>query len=198
MKKALSEMGLEELWRLFPIRLEPWREEWAQWFREEKEELRNILPMEQVWRIEHIGSTAVREIWAKPTVDILVEMKEGQGLDDAGARLENSGYLLMAEASDRRSYNKGYTPEGFAARVFHIHLRQAGDHDELYFRDWLYADRQAAEEYEQLKLRLWKAYEHDRDGYTAAKGEFVRRCTAAGRRAFEGRYEEGERHEIEL
>lgn len=188
----LSEMGLKELWRLFPICLEPWREEWAQWFCEEREELRNILPMEQVWRIEHIGSTAIRGIWAKPTVDILIEMKEGQGLNDAGARLENSGYLLMSKDSHRLSYNKGYTPEGFAARVFHIHLRQAGDHDELYFRDWLRADRQAAEEYEQLKLRLWKVYEHNRDGYTGAKGEFVRSCTAAGRRAFEGRYEEGE------
>lgn len=191
-------MGLEELWRLFPIRLEPWQEEWAQWFREEKEELRKILPMEQIWRIEHIGSTAVRGIWAKPTVDILVEMKEGQGTGDSGARLENSGYLLMSKTADRRSYNKGYTPEGFSARVFHIHLRLAGDHDELYFRDRLRMDRRAAEEYERLKLWLWKAYEYDRDGYTAAKGEFVRRQTAAGRKAFEGRYEKGERYAIEL
>lgn len=198
MKKALTEMSLAELWRLFPIRLEPWKEEWAEWFREEKEELRSILPMEQVWRIEHIGSTAIRGIWAKPIVDILVEMKEGQGLDDAGERLERWGYLLMSGAADRRAYNKGYTPEGFAEKVFHIHLRQAGDHDELYFRDWLRADRQAAEEYEQLKRRLWKEYGHDRDGYTAAKGNFVRKYTAEGRRGFWGRYEEGERHHAEL
>ncbi len=137
-------------------------------------------------------------IWAKPTVDILVEMKEGQGLDDAGTKLENSGYLLMSKASDRCSYNKGYTPDGFAARVFHIHLRQAGDHDELYFRDCLRADRQAAEEYERLKLGLWKAYGNDRDGYTAAKGEFVRRHTAERRRAFEGQYEEGGQKDVEL
>ena len=91
---------------------------------------------------------------AKPTVDILVEMKEGQGLDDAGTKLENSGYLLMSKASNRCSYNKGYTPDGFAARVFHIHLRQAGDHDELYFRGCLRADRQAAEEYERLKRQF--------------------------------------------
>ncbi len=194
----LSEMGLKELWRLFPIRLEPWRKEWAQWFCEEKEELRSILPMEQVWRIEHIGSTAIRGIWAKPTVDILVEMREGHSVDDAGVRLENSGYLLMSKASDRCSYNKGYTPDGFAARVFHIHLRQAGDHDELYFRDWLRADRQAAEEYERLKLGLWKAYGNDRDGYTAAKGEFVRRHTAERRRVFEGQYEEGGQKDVEL
>lgn len=198
MKKDLSGMSLEELWRLFPICLEPWREEWAQWFREEEGLLREILPMGQVWRIEHIGSTAVRGIWAKPIVDILVEMKEGQGLADAGARLESRGYLLMSAAPGRRSFNKGYTPEGFAARVFHIHLRQAGSHDELYFRDCLQADRQAAEEYERLKLRLWEAYRHDRDGYTAAKGDFVKKFTAEGRRKFAGRYEEGGRHAIKL
>lgn len=198
MKRDLSEMDLEELWRLFPIRLEPWREEWAQWFREEREELRGILPMEQVWRIEHIGSTAIGGIWAKPTIDILVEMKAGQGTDNVGAELESRGYLLMSAAAGRRSYNKGYTPEGFAVRVFHIHLRQAGDHDELYFRDCLRADRRAAEEYERLKRGLWKKYERDRDGYTAAKGDFVRKYTAEGRRKFRGRYEEGERHAIEL
>lgn len=104
----------------------------------------------------------------------------------------------MSKASDRCSYNKGYTPDGFAARVFHIHLRQAGDHDELYFRDCLRADRQAAEEYERLKLGLWKAYGNDRDGYTAAKGEFVRRHTAERRRVFEGQYEEGGQKDVEL
>ena len=43
----------------------------------------------------------------------------------------------MSETSDRLSFNKGYTEEGFAERVFHLHLRYIGDNDELYFRDYL-------------------------------------------------------------
>ena len=63
----------------------------------------------------------------------------------------------------------GYTDNGFAEKVYHLHLRLEGDHDELYFRDYLIEYPQAAKEYEQLKLSLWKQFEHDRDGYTAAK-----------------------------
>ena len=45
-----------------------------------------------------------------------------------------------------------------------------------------------AEEYEQLKLGLWKRYEHDRDGYTEAKTDFVRQQTAEARMVYAGRY----------
>jgi GrpB-like predicted nucleotidyltransferase (UPF0157 family) len=51
-------------------------------------------------------------------------------------------------------------------------------------------DPSAAKEYEQLKLGLWKPYEHDRDGYTAAKAAFVARCTWAAKRKYGLRYAE--------
>ena len=91
----------------------------------------------------------------------------------AKARLAAHGYLVMAD----RDLNKGYTPEGFAERVFHVHLRIAGDNDELYFRDYLNAHPDVAREYESLKLSLWREFEHDRDGYTQAKTAFVRKYT---------------------
>ena len=72
---------------------------------------------------------------------------------------------------------KGYTDSGFADRVFHIHVRNPGQNDELYFRDYLIAHPETAVEYAKLKRSLFKDYEHDRDGYTAAKGEFIRRIT---------------------
>ena len=96
----------------------------------------------------------------------------------------------MSQSDARRSYNKGYTENGFAERVFHLHLRMAGDNDELYFRDYLNEHPQAAKEYEQLKLSLWKQYEHDRDGYTAAKAAFVARCTGAAKQRYGLRYEQ--------
>ena len=83
----------------------------------------------------------------------------------------------MNTASRRIDLNKGYTEDGFAERVFHIHLRHSGDHDELYFKRYLNEHPDTAAEYEALKLFLWKQYEHNRDGYTAAKGEFVKRVT---------------------
>lgn len=83
----------------------------------------------------------------------------------------------MSEEEQRLSFNKGYTEQGFAERVFHLHLRRAGDNDELYFRDYLNARPQIAREYEKLKLGLWEQFEHDRDRYTEGKTVFVKKYT---------------------
>lgn len=55
-----------------------------------------------------------------------------------------------------------------------MHLKHCGDNDELYFRDYLIEHPDIAREYEKLKLNLWKEYEHNRDGYTNAKTEFIK------------------------
>ena len=196
MGKPLSEMTLEELWELFPIFLTEHHDCWADWYKDEMRVLRGILPPGSL--LHHVGSTAIKGIWAKPIIDILIEAPDMAALDNSAGALKAAGYICMSHGGNRVDFNKGYTPEGFAQRVFHLHLRLMGDHDELYFRGCLRADRQAAEEYERLKLGLWKAYGNDRDGYTAAKGEFVRRHTAERRRVFEGQYEEGGQKDVEL
>ena len=95
----------------------------------------------------------------------------------------------MAQSVDRIDFNKGYTLQGFAERVFHLHLRYIGDNDELYFRDYLLNNAAVAKEYERLKLDLQKRYEHDRDAYTSNKSGFVKYYTEQGRRLFAGRYD---------
>ena len=173
MRKKLSEMTLQELWELFPIVLTEHKECWAECYAQEAARLKKILPKTAV--ITHIGSTAVKGIWAKPIVDILVEA-DGN-LQDIAAILQNNGYTKMSETENRISLNKGYTIDGFAEKVFHLHLRLFGDNDEIYFRDYLIAHPDVAKEYENLKLKLWKEFEHDRDGYTSAKGEFIAKYT---------------------
>ena len=83
----------------------------------------------------------------------------------------------MNQTDNRISFNKGYTETGFAERVFHLHLRIKGDNDEIYFRDYLFEHHDVAKAYEELKLKLWKQFEHDRDGYTDAKTDFIRKYT---------------------
>ncbi|MDO4356852.1 MAG: GrpB family protein [Clostridia bacterium] len=182
-------MSLEELWQLFPIILTEHRPEWVAWYAEEERLLAEVLPAGAIARIGHIGSTAIGGIWAKPIVDILVEAAEGADWPAIRTALcQRAGYICMSEAPGRMSFNKGYTPDGFAERVFHLHLRAKGDHDELYFRDYLNDHPDVAREYEQMKLALWREFEHDRDGYTERKAEFVRRWTREARRAYAGRY----------
>ena len=94
----------------------------------------------------------------------------------------------MTSETNRISLNKGYTKEGFADKVYHIHLRYAGDNDELYFRDYLNEHPDIAKGYETLKLQLWKQHEHNRDAYTDAKSDFVRKWTAEARKEYGKRY----------
>ena len=103
---------------------------------------------------------------------------------------ENLGWGLMSREDDpvKLSFNKGYTPQGFADRVYHLHVRYFGNWSELYFRDFLIAHSDVAREYERLKLKLWKQYEHDRDGYTEAKTDFVRRYSDMAKIEFSNRY----------
>ncbi len=177
MGKKLSEMSLEELWQLFPIILTEHKPYWSEWYAEEAAMLIKVLPANQVVRISHIGSTAIEGIWAKPIIDILVEITRDSDFRTYKKYLSDAGYLCMSESDQRLSFNKGYTENGYAERVFHLHLRRSGDNDELHFRDYLIAHPDAAKEYEKLKLSLWKPFEHDRDGYTEAKTELIKEYT---------------------
>ncbi|MBR4189870.1 MAG: GrpB family protein [Kiritimatiellae bacterium] len=188
MGKELSEMSLEDLWKLFPIVLVEPDGKWAEDYREMEILLEKLFAGRPIRRISHIGSTAIKGIWAKNIVDVLVEVPESCGLEDLARILERNGFAVMSAGAARISLNKGYTPNGFADKVYHIHLRHAGDNGELYFRDYLNEHPDAAKEYESLKLRLWKRHEHDRDAYTDAKGGFVAKWTAEARKEYGGRY----------
>ncbi|MBP2619762.1 GrpB family protein [Streptococcus panodentis] len=191
MAKKLEDMSLEELWQLFPIELREHSTDWAAWYKEERDRLLSFLPAQKLVRVSHIGSTSLKSIWAKPIVDILLEISQEADMEAFRDLLLAEGYLLMSESEGRMSFNRGYTPEGFAERVFHLHLRPEGDHDELYFRDYLQEHPAAAKDYEALKLKLWKKYEHNRDAYTEAKTDFIRKYTQEAKQLYGGRYEKG-------
>ena len=174
MMKKLEEMSLEELWQLFPIFLVEHKSEWKDWYELEKTSLKKILGANVIKRIEHIGSTAIPNIWAKNIVDILLEVGRIEDLARVRDLLVKNGWLVMSESPNRISLNKGYTEQGFAEKVFHLHLRLIGDHDEIYFRDYLCQHPDITQAYQELKLSLWKKFEHNRDAYTTAKTDFIK------------------------
>lgn len=188
MNKDLSEMSLQELWELFPIFLTEQQTAWHNWYHAETQSLQALLPVDPVIRISHIGSTAIHGIRAKPIIDILIEITNDYKMKCLFPILKEAGYLSMHTDRVRASFNKGYTPNGFAEKVFHLHLRYKGDHDELYFRDYLNDHPDIAKAYEALKLRLWRQYEHNRDAYTAGKTDFVRTYTKLAKAFYGDRY----------
>ncbi len=181
MKRELKDLSLEELWQLFPITLEDHKDEWKDIASAEIEYLNGILHQ---WnpQINHIGSTAIPNIKAKPLVDILVEAADTSLFPIMLDAMEKYGYICMAATGSRMSFNKGYTINGYAEKVFHIHFHKQGDNDEILFRNYLINHPESAKEYERLKLSLLPDYCHDRDGYTEAKGEFVSKIMTLARK----------------
>lgn len=100
-------------------------------------------------------------------------------MKNAGYRCLDGNALTMPAPPPHMMFLGGYGDTGFDTRVFHIHVQYISENepDEILFRDYLIAHPNAAKEYAGLKRALWKEFEHDRDGYTEAKGEFVRRIT---------------------
>jgi GrpB-like predicted nucleotidyltransferase (UPF0157 family) len=183
-------MTLAELWELFPVILLEHNPAYALWYEEERSNIIERLKEFSVCRVSHIGSTYVDGLIAKPTVDILLELKSGYDKEGVICALQEADWIVMAR-NDRAGtvdLNKGYTPKGFAEKVYHLHIKPSGDWDELYFRDYLQKYPDAAKEYERLKLNLKEKFERNRDAYTAAKSDFVKRYTQAARDEFGGRY----------
>jgi GrpB-like predicted nucleotidyltransferase (UPF0157 family) len=176
MAKSLKDMTKEVLWQLFPIFLVEHQTSWLLTYIDEADHLKALFKDETII-INHIGSTAISGIWAKPIIDILVEIPQSCDKEKIKDTIIKDGYLLMSSSINRSSFNKGYTKRGFAPKVFHLHLRYYGDNDELYFRDYLNEQPEIAKQYEALKLTLWHKFEHDRDGYTEAKTAFITKYT---------------------
>ncbi|KIV57716.1 hypothetical protein AM501_02900 [Aneurinibacillus migulanus] len=191
MTKKLTDLSLEDLWGLFPVKLESFNPLWKNWFEEEKRCIITTVGKENIERINHIGSTSVEGLTAKPTIDILLEITSECDIDKLRKNLEDIDYILEYQPQKVAPHlmgMKGYTINGFAERVFHLHIRYAGDWKELYFRDYLRENPTVATKYVELKTELKKKYEHDRDKYTDEKHNFVEKYSLVAMHEFPGRY----------
>jgi len=183
-------MTLEELWELFPIILEEHNPQYKSWYEVEKQSILDAVKYEDIIRINHIGSSAVAGLISKPIIDILFEMDGYCNVAKLTGTLNEIGWVLMQHENDpmKMKFNKGYTPDGYAEKVYHLHLGYIGDWNELYFRDYLIAHPDVATEYGEIKLGLLRDYKHDRDGYTKAKTDFVMKYSNAAKQEYQGRY----------
>jgi GrpB-like predicted nucleotidyltransferase (UPF0157 family) len=141
--------------------------------------------------IQHIGSTAVPGMAAKPIIDIGVALKDVGAVDALTPRLEGLGYVyrgLLLGIEGHHFFRRGDPREYF------LHVFEHGSvmwRERLAFRDYLIGHPEVAAQYGQLKRRLAARYADDREGYTARKAAFVERWTDIAIRAQYGREERG-------
>ena len=137
-------------------------------------------------RIDHIGSTAVPGLAAKPVIDVQISVQSLEPVDSFRAPLEALGYRYRADNPER---TKRYFREPPGHRRTHIHVRQLGSFSQqfpLLFRDYLRSNPSAAADYATIKVQCAERFRHDRKGYVEAKEPFVweiiRRADAWGQR----------------
>ncbi|HYI67341.1 MAG TPA: GrpB family protein [Candidatus Limnocylindrales bacterium] len=123
-------------------------------------------------RIEHVGSTAVPGLAAKPIVDIQVSVGDPEVEADYVPAVENTGLQLRAREPDHRYFR----PPPDRPRELHVHVCAAGstwERDHLLFRNYLRAHPATRDAYADLKRTLVQRYPDDRLAYTDAKSAFI-------------------------
>lgn len=162
------------------VRLAPHDEEWHRLFAREEARLREALGGLAA-AFEHVGSTAVCGISAKPVIDIAVAVREIADAARCVAPLEAAGYEYRGENGipGRHYFTRG------EPRTHHLHLVELGGElwrSHLLFRDYLRRHPRVAEAYEDLKKRRAREHPEDRGAYTDGKADFIKSVLeAAGR-----------------
>ncbi|MCM3923274.1 GrpB family protein [Frankia sp. AiPs1] len=158
-----------------PVELAAHDPGWAGRFVEQRDRVGDILGDLLAGAVEHVGSTAVADLPAKPVVDLLAPVHDLDAARGAVAALAGDGWLYWPQ-DPAGHYRLWFLRPHPAARTHHLHVIAHDDPQAralLAFRDALRADADLRGRYARLKRRLGEAYRDNRNAYTNAKGAFV-------------------------
>jgi len=144
---------------------------------------------------QHVGSTAVPGLPAKPILDIAVAVAKADAVPELVRRLAEAGYVYRGDAADEGGhlFVRESSPEVRTAHVHVVALEDSQWRDYLRFRDLLRQDAEIRREYAELKRQLAARHAGERKAYTAAKNNFVRAVLSAERQAQPETPEDGRR-----
>jgi len=154
------------------VRLASYSPEWKNIFEQEKKLLQSSIGS-YIIEIQHIGSTSIPGMVAKPIIDIGIAVERFEEGVVCIKPMENLGYIYNGENGiPRRHYFDKGDPT-----AYHLHMLEQ-DSDEwkkhITFRDFLRNNEEAAKEYARLKQQLAVKFRHDRLSYTNGKSEFIK------------------------
>ena len=164
------------------VYLEPHQSEWERSAEETIRTLKNILGSVAV-DIQHIGSTSIKTISAKPIIDIAVAVNDYELILSKRDVLEKANIVFrFDERPDQLLFVMGDFEKD--TRSHHIHVVLFGSdewNNYINFRDYLNSNIKAAREYKTTKLRLAEQYPDDRIAYTDGKKDIIDRLLAEAR-----------------
>ncbi|MBM7586033.1 GrpB-like predicted nucleotidyltransferase (UPF0157 family) [Bacillus pakistanensis] len=153
--------------------IETYKEYWQIQFEEEKKSITEILSGQFI-AIEHIGSTSIEGLGAKPILDIAIGVEKLKVTNEYIKPLAKIGYEFVdhEEFPERRFFRKGE----WRAGTHHVHIYEfKSEHwnNHILFRNYLRENTAILKEYEQLKKKLAKEFTFDRVKYTQGKSNFI-------------------------
>lgn len=154
------------------MEIAPYNKNWQKMFLAEKEIILNNV-QDEIIEVQHIGSTAVPDLAAKPIIDIAILVPSIENADTYIKQLEKLDYIYQPERSsvERYFFTKNDPP------TFHLSLAQPDKYSfwerQKLFRDYLISHPATAKEYEELKKSLIKEHPDGRQEYCDGKSEFI-------------------------
>ena len=154
------------------VNVEKYDPEWEVMAFQTIQKLKTILG-ETILGIEHVGSTSIKDIVAKPIIDIVIGVKDFDHILNLNNELERNGFIFRGQDhSDQYLYICG---EGdFLTHHIHVVIFDTEVwHNYINFRDYLNTHKDDALAYSKLKEKLANEYKNDRKTYTLLKSDFV-------------------------
>ena len=161
------------------VRLAPCDTAWPLLFAQERERLMDLFA--QMIGVEHIGSTAVPGLAAKPVIDIMAGVASMEHADALFEPILTSGYTTSREFNATLQDRRWFMRASNGSRTHHLHVVVHLDRiwtDRLRFRDLLRTDSHLAASYASLKVELAVRFRQDREAYTEAKAGFIAHALA--------------------
>ena len=146
--------------------------DWKKVFELEAKKLKKIFGEDAI-DIQHIGSTALKGMRAKPIIDIGLMVLSFGAVKRHAKELASAGYVLKENYGEKEMF---FTKGPEEKRTCYLHIGEAGSgfiESAIRFRDILREDKKIAKEYSQLKEKLAIEYSEERKVYTKKKGEFI-------------------------
>jgi GrpB-like predicted nucleotidyltransferase (UPF0157 family) len=185
MTKDLNQLTIDELGQLFPVIIVDYNPDWPKLASVEEKNIIKNVGKEFISGIEHIGSTAIPGLCAKPTIDFILEISDITNCDFLIKQLQQIDYHFIPKPEDpppHMMFAKGYSETGIIGQTFHIHVRYSGDWDEIVFRDYLLKNQTVTADYAILKRKFATEFKNNREKYTESKTTFIKNTTLIARK----------------
>lgn len=163
-------------WADEPVQIVDADPQWSFLGEAERFRVEGLLKPWLVGRVEHIGSTSIPGLAAKPIIDLQAPVAELTALQPLATVLAQHDCFYVDPEVDKRPWRRFFVRVSDGKRCAHLHVLNP-DHprwtQQLVFRDALRSDSNLADEYAELKQRLAAEHAGDREAYSAAKADFV-------------------------